>query len=100
MGQQKIEVPTSEDITSIAKAWIHADRVCREALGEKLDGSAADLARIQRILDSNCADRSATFTLQALGIAFGKVFVNDNQGYDWWMVDDEYGRDPAIRGYV
>jgi hypothetical protein len=30
-------------------------------------------------------------------MAFGKVFVNDNDGYDWWMVQDEYGRDPAIR---
>jgi hypothetical protein len=30
-------------------------------------------------------------------MAFGKVFVNENPGYDWWMVQDEYGRDPAIR---
>jgi hypothetical protein len=49
------------------------------------------------LLDSGVIDREATYTLQALGIAFGKVFVNDNPGYDWWMVEDEYGRDPAIR---
>jgi hypothetical protein len=35
--------------------------------------------------------------LQALGIAFGKVFVENNEFYDWWMVEDEFGRDPAIR---
>ena len=30
-------------------------------------------------------------------IAFGKVFVNAEPDYDWWMIDDEYGRDPAVR---
>lgn len=30
-------------------------------------------------------------------MAFGKVFVNENPDHAWWMVRDEYGRDPAIR---
>jgi hypothetical protein len=97
MDHQVIEAPTDEDITSIAKAWIHANGLCREVLGEQLDGTDADLSRLQGILDSGVVDRSATYTLQSLGIALGKVFVNDNQGYDWWMVQDECGRDPAIR---
>jgi Domain of unknown function (DUF3806) len=94
--KQKIEAPTEDDITSIAKALIHADDVCKDALGTGLDGTHADLARIQQILDRGIVAREATYTLQALGMAFGKVFVSDNEGYDWWMVQDKYGRDPAI----
>jgi hypothetical protein len=97
LDAQVIEAPSDEDITSIAEAWIHADHLCRDILKERLDGTDADLSRLQRILDSGLVDRSATYTLQSLGIAFGKAFVNENPGYDWWMVQDEYGRDPAIR---
>ena len=95
--RQKIEAPTEDDISSIARDIIHADDVCKEVLGIGLDGTHADLPRIQQLLDSGFVAREATYTLQALGMAFGKVFVNDNADYDWWMVQDEYGRDPAIR---
>lgn len=94
---QTIEAPTEDEITSIARTLIHANDVCMEALGTGLDGTLADLPRIQQIVDSGFVAREATYMLQALGMAFGKVFVNDNNGYDWWMVQDEYGRDPAIR---
>jgi hypothetical protein len=30
-------------------------------------------------------------------MAFGKAFLSAHDEYDWWMVEDEYGRDPAIR---
>jgi hypothetical protein len=96
-AKQTIEAPSEDEITSIAKALIHADEVCKEALGTRLDGTRADLSRIQLIVDSGYVAREATYTLQALGMALGKVFVSDNDGYDWWMVQDEYGRDPAIR---
>ena len=95
--KQTIEAPVDDDITGIARALIHADEVCKEALGTGLDGTRADLERIQQIVDSGIVAREATYTLQALGMAFGKVFVNENSDYDWWMVQDEYGRDPAIR---
>lgn len=42
-------------------------------------------------------DPESEYTIQALGLAFGKVFVNTEPDYDWWMISDEYGRDPAIR---
>lgn len=95
--RQTIEAPTGDDVTSIARALLHADEVCNEVLGTGLDGTRSDLQRIQQIVDSGFVAREATYTLQALGMAFGKVFVNENSGYDWWMVEDEYGRDPAIR---
>lgn len=52
---------------------------------------------IQRALESGVIDPEAEYTIRALGLAFGKVFVNTESGYDWWMINDEYGRDPAVR---
>ena len=28
---------------------------------------------------------------------FGKVFVNETPDYDWWVVEDEYGKDACVR---
>lgn len=97
MSDQKIEAPNESDVDGIARALIHAENVISEALGSKLDGSRADLLLLQKLLDAGTVEREATYTLQALGMAFGKVFIKENPAYDWWMVQDEFGRDPAIR---
>ena len=62
-----------------------------------MSGSTSDLGLLQCVLDSNLLEPEATYSLQTLGVVFGKVFVENNEHYDWWMVEDEYGRDPAIR---
>ena len=92
-----IEVPTKEDLRQIALSLVHAQQTIAEILHAELDGSMRDLDLIQRALDSGVIDAEAEYTIQALGIAFGKVFVNADADYDWWMIEDEYGRDPAIR---
>jgi hypothetical protein len=94
---QKIEPPTEKDIENIAMGVVHAGQVIEQALGEDIDGSRNDLELIQRLLDQGVVEREATYTLQALGLAFGRAFLNEFPDYDWWMVEDEYGRDPAIR---
>lgn len=97
MPDQKIEPPNDKDIENIAMGVVHAGQVIDQALGEDLDGSQGDIALIQRVLDSGVVEREATYTLQALGLAFGRAFLNEFDDYDWWMVEDEFGRDPAIR---
>lgn len=76
---------------------VHAGQVIEQALGEDLDGTFNDLALMQRVLDQAVVEPEATYTLQAFGLAFGRVFLNQFPDYDWWMVEDEFGRDPAIR---
>ncbi|WP_218243250.1 DUF3806 domain-containing protein [Comamonas fluminis] len=92
-----IEAPTQDDLRQIALSLIHAQQTVSEILHSELDGSKADLVLIQRALDSGVIDPEAEYTIRSLGLAFGKVFVNTESGYDWWMINDEYGRDPAIR---
>jgi hypothetical protein len=94
---QRIEAPTDSDIDRIAKQLIHAESVVIDIAGRAFDGSRADLSAIQSVLDAGAVERDATYTLQSLGMAFGKVFIEQHPGFDWWMVEDEYGRDPAIR---
>ena len=96
-SDQRIEAPNDLDIDRIARALIHAESVVKDIAGRSLDGSRADLASIQAVLDAGAVERDATYTLQSLGLAFGKVFIEQTTGFDWWMVEDEFGRDPAIR---
>lgn len=97
MSDQKIEPPTEKDVENIAMGVVHAGQVIEQALGEDLDGTHNDLALIQRVLDRGVVEPEATYTLQAFGLAFGRVFLNEFPDYDWWIVEDEHGRDPAIR---
>src|SRR4030095_13956967 len=76
---------------------VHAGQVIEQALGEDLDGSRNDLSLIQRVLDQGVVEREATYTLQALGLAFGRAFLNAFPDHDWWMVEEGCGRDPASR---
>lgn len=94
---QRVEAPNSEDIDRIARQLLHASGLVEEISGTGLSGNLSDLTMLQVVLDRKLVEREATYSLQALGMAFGKVFVNNNEGYDWWMVEDENGRDPAVR---
>lgn len=95
--EQKIAAPTRADLRAIATQLMHASELVSEATGLALAGTVADLAALQKVIDSKIVEPEATYSLQALGLAFGKVFIGTQTNYDWWMVEDEYGRDPAIR---
>jgi hypothetical protein len=94
---QTIEAPNVSDIDRIARQLIHANDVVEQATRKSLSGAVADLALIQHALDARVIKPEASYSLQALGIAFGKVFIENHAFHDWWMVEDEHGRDPAIR---
>jgi hypothetical protein len=92
-----IEAPNKADVRYIAELSVLADEIAQEVLDESLDASRDDLNRLNRIIAGGSLQRDATLALQALGIAFGMVFVGLNKDFDWWMVEDEYGRDPGLR---
>ncbi len=92
-----IEAPNAEDTTEIAKYILHADELVKQCAGSTLDGSLKDLEHIQTVLDSNIVEPEASYSLEALGAAFGVVFIEQHRGFDWWMVEDDMGRAAAIR---
>jgi hypothetical protein len=94
---QKIEKPGTADLQDIAAQLMHASELVAEATGAPLRSDESDLPRLQSVIDSRLVEREATYSLQSLGLAFGKVFLRIRPDFDWWMVEDEFGRDPAIR---
>lgn len=95
--EQRIEPPNEADVNAIAKKLVLAGSIVADVMGKGLSGGMEDIELLQGVLDAKVIEREATLPLQALGIALGKVFVENNHGYDWWMVEDEYGRDPCVR---
>jgi Domain of unknown function (DUF3806) len=56
----------------------------------------SDLAILQRLIDDQVFDRTQTYELQCLGVAFGDVLASEFP-LKWVMVTDEYGTDPTLR---
>ncbi len=55
---------------------------------------------IKTVLDNNWVAKEETWKLQALGIAFGDALEQEVEELDWVAIEDEFGRDPALRWLV
>jgi len=92
---QKIDEFASEDIARIEKMrdWVigHFDNP------DAYLTVSGKLRLVQTILDNKWIDVSETWKLQSLGIAFGDALAQEVDDLQWVVVDDEYGRDPALR---
>jgi len=55
-----------------------------------------DLPVLQRLIDEGVFDKSQTYELQSLGVAFGDVLASEFP-LRWVMVTDEFGTDPTLR---
>ena len=91
------EAPTDEDMTRLAKQWLGVANLVKEEYQVELDRSTDSLLLIQRILDDRLIEASNTYGLQCLGMAFGHIMCANYSELDWWIIDDEYGRDPTLR---
>ena len=54
------------------------------------------LGTIRAILQAGVFNREQTYELECLGVVLGDAFVQD-MGMEWIMVEEEHGRDPAVR---
>jgi len=95
--EQVILAPDEEWLTYIAKMCLLGSQISEDITGKEMDGSLQDLERLQSIIDSAQIPVANTQELQSLGIVFGKVFVNETPDYDWWVIEDEYGKDACVR---
>jgi Domain of unknown function (DUF3806) len=94
---QIIESPNESDIARFTRQLVYANELVERATGSPLLGEASDLALIHATLAAMVVAPEDTASLNALGLAFGQVLVRNNEFYDWCMVEDQFGRDPAIR---
>jgi hypothetical protein len=94
--QQKI-LPLNDDDQ---KRLIEQRTIIEKHLGnqesiEKYKKPAGKLGLLRALLETKVFKPDQTYELQCMGIVLGDVFV-DNMGFRWVIVQDQYGRDPAI----
>ncbi|KPJ92275.1 MAG: hypothetical protein AMJ53_09715 [Gammaproteobacteria bacterium SG8_11] len=68
----------------------------KDDLETKYQTPAGKLGTLRALLAANVFSKSQTYELQSLGIVLGDTFVQE-MGFHWVIVEDEFGRDPAIR---
>ena len=94
--EQVVTLPSQEDAELIEsqRRWVrdHFDEDARHLYDQRDE----KLRLLQAIIVAGWIDASETVKLQCLGITLGDALVQE-LGLEWVMVEDEYGRDPAIR---
>jgi hypothetical protein len=61
-----------------------------------LSRTMRDLPILQKLIDQKVFDKSQTYELQSLGVAFGDVLASELP-LTWVMVTDEFGTGPTLR---
>lgn len=95
---QFIEQLTATDRKRIAVQLNEARKlVAQHCENAPLTGTPEDIELIQKIVDAGVLEPRDLYPMQCLGVAIGNILVSSIQGMQWIMIDDEFGRDPAIR---
>ena len=92
---QQIHSPTEEDAADVEakREWVrnHYEPESQHKY-ETLEGK---LRLLDTILSNDWIKPTETLKLQSLGITFGDALAQ-KLGMQWVVVEDEYGRDPAL----
>ncbi len=95
--EQKITALTEADQKRLRDQRAVVEHYLRnEDSKKKYKTVAGKVGIIRAILQADVFKRNQTYELQCLGIILGDALVQE-MGMEWIMVEDEYGRDPAIR---
>ncbi len=95
VSKQKIELLGEIDADNLDKARSWVKEHFKLEAQYKFDLTEEKLRLIQAILDKGWINRDETNKLQSLGIVFGDA-IAEKMELLWVMVEDEYGRDPAL----
>ena len=96
MAEQTISALTDDDLERLEEQRAIVARYLDEDGLKKFETTPGKLGTLHALLDATVFSPQQTYELQSMGIVFGDVFVQD-MGFNWIMVSDEYGRDPAIQ---
>ena len=94
---QKFSAPNDEWQNYIAQMIMYGRSLSKEILNKEMSGSLSDLEKIQGLIMCGKIESENTQAHDALGFIFGKIFIENNTGYDWWFVEDEYGVAACMR---
>jgi hypothetical protein len=89
--------PTDEQYAELARMWLSISQLVDEEYGYELDQSLDDLPYLQRVIDDDLIDKSNAYAARCIGFAFGRVIISNNDGFDWWVVNDEFAEKYIVR---
>jgi len=97
-----VAMPQFSELSDQDKSRLDAQRaVVATAVRQRyaisaLTRTTADLPVLQRLIDDRAFNKTQTYELQSLGVAFGDVSSSELP-LRWVIVTDEYGTDPTLR---
>lgn len=87
---------TPEDVARLEKQRTFVQSyLADEASRVKYQTAAGKLGLLRALLEAKAFQPDQTWELQSMGVVLGDAFVQE-LGFRWIIVEDEYGRDPAI----
>lgn len=94
---QAVSAPEADDLARMEaqRASVHAYAAPESRAS--LEAPAGKLGLIRALLTAGVFQPEQTAALESLGIVLGDALVRHVDGAEWVMVEDEYGRDPAVR---
>ena len=96
MTTQTISELTESDLERLEKQRAVVTQYLDDDSLAKYRTVPGKLGTLEALLAAEVFSPEQTYELQSMGIVFGDAFVQD-MGFHWIMVEDEYGRDPAIK---
>lgn len=104
-GEKKVPTQPEQTVTALtdadAKRLQDQRAAVEKHLGnedsrKKYETAAGKLGTIRAVLKAGVFKREQANELQCLGVVLGDAFVQE-LGMEWIIVQDEHGRDPAVR---
>ncbi len=95
MIEQVIEPLNNDDITHLEKQrdWLYGHFDNPDAYSEL----SSKLHLIKTVLENKWVTKDETWKLHSLGVAFGDALEQEIEELSWVAVEDDCGRDPALR---
>jgi hypothetical protein len=94
--KQTISALTDDDLERLENQRAIVTRYLDEDGLKKFETAPGKLGTLRALLNASIFQPEQAYEMQSMGVVFGDVFVQD-MGFHWIMVEDEYGRDPAIK---
>ncbi len=93
---QKIHDLAKDDVKYLAEQRQVIEKFLSEDSKEKYKTAAGKLGLLRAMIQQHVFKKEQTHELQCMGIVIGDAFVQKMK-MEWVMVEDSYGRDPAVR---
>ena len=96
MAEQTVSALTEDDHKRLDEQRAVVTNYLTDEGRSKFATAPGKLGTLRALLEAEVFQADQRYELQSMGIVLGDVFVQDI-GFSWVMVEDEYGRDPALK---